>query len=309
MIRADHRRYLREWGVDIDIRAFVELFWWKWSPDEIYRRRGKPSIPKALERAFATAPSSDDEQLIARYIRETSERQALEWQQEMFAQRARLVKAEQKLAVKQTKTALEDQRIATEKIGRIKGWLDDLGRTELKDRDSRIYPAWYAPVMVWEGGRRVLKPMRYQCRPAGKPAFYDTKYPGTYNARRDNLEGFWKGQFGHTHGVMVVDRFFENVDRDGKNVVLEFRPADGQEMVVACLWSHWKGDGDELLSFAAITDEPPPEVAAAGHDRCIIPIKPEHLDAWLQPEQQSIEALQAILDDRPRPYYEHRLAA
>ena len=32
--------------------------------------------------------------------------------------------------------------------------------------------------------------MRYQCRLAGKPAFYDVKFPGTYNARRDNLEGF-----------------------------------------------------------------------------------------------------------------------
>ena len=29
-----------------------------------------------------------------------------------------------------------------------------------------------------------------------------------------------------------------------------------------------------LLSFAAITDERPPEVADAGYDRCIIPINP-----------------------------------
>jgi hypothetical protein len=36
--------------------------------------------------------------------------------------------------------------------------------------------------MVVDNGHLVVKPMRYQCRPAGKPAFYDTKYPGTYNA-------------------------------------------------------------------------------------------------------------------------------
>jgi putative SOS response-associated peptidase YedK len=308
MIKADYRRYVREWGADIDIHQFVELFWWKWSPEEITRRRSKPNIPKALERAFAH-PQTEPEREIARYIRETAERQALEWQQELFAQRTRLVKAEQSLAVKQTKKALEDQRIATDKISRIKTWLDDLTRNNEEERDSRIYPAWFAPVMVWESGRRVVKPMRYQCRPAGRPAFYDTKFPGTYNARRDNLEGFWKGQFGHTHAVMIVDRFFENVDRDGKNVVLEFRPRDGQEMIVACLWSHWTERDEELLSFAAITDEPPPEVAAAGHDRCIIPIRPENVDAWLQPESQSREALQAILDDRPRPYYEHKMAA
>jgi len=62
----------------------------------------------------------------------------------------------------------------------------------------------------------------------------------------------------------------------------------------------------DLYSFAAINDEPPPEVAAAGHDRCSIPIKPDKLDAWLTPEGRSKEELQAILDDRH--YYEHRKA-
>lgn len=67
--------------------------------------------------------------------------------------------------------------------------------------------------MVMEQGQRVIKPMRYQCRPAGKPVFYDTKFPGTYNARRDNLEGFWKDLFGFSHGIAVVNAFFENVNQ------------------------------------------------------------------------------------------------
>lgn len=37
---------------------------------------------------------------------------------------------------------------------------------------ARIFPGWYALVMVMEGGRRVIKPMR-QCRLAGKPAAYN----------------------------------------------------------------------------------------------------------------------------------------
>jgi len=63
------------------------------------------------------------------------------------------------------------------------------------------------------------------------------------------------------------------------------------------------------MACAAITDEQPPEVAAAGHGRCIIPIKPEHVDTWLNPDPSNFGALQAILDDRERPYYEHQLAA
>ena len=65
----------------------------------------------------------------------------------------------------------------------------------------------------------------------------------------------------------------------------------------------------DLMSFAAITDEPPAEVAAAGHDRCIIPIRPKHVDAWLNPDPVNLAAQHAILDDRARPFYEHRMAA
>src|SRR5258705_10100339 len=95
-----------------------------------------------------------------------------------------------------------------------------------------------------------------------------------------------------------------------ENVVLEFKPHPPHDMVVACLWSRWSSPGEpDLLSFAAITDEPPAEVAAAGHDRCIIPIKPEYIDAWLDPDPSDLAAQYAILDDRDRPFYEHRLAA
>ena len=70
-----------------------------------------------------------------------------------------------------------------------------------------------------------------------------------------------------------------------------------------------QGGDESLLSFAAVTDDPPAEIAAAGHDRCIIPIKPANVDPWLHPQVVNLGAQYAILDDRERPYYEHRLAA
>jgi putative SOS response-associated peptidase YedK len=301
-IRADYRQYVKQFGADLSIEQFIDIFWHR-------RTDARIKIPKAMEAAFAD-PSNDAERQIKAAIDEFTALQTVKLEQDLFKQRKRLADADRMLQSKPTKLAAESKRIATDKVAALLGRLGDLRRTDLVDSDSRIFPGHYAPVMVMENGRRVVKPMRYQCRPAGKPALYDTKYPGTYNARRESLEGFWKTLFGYSHGIMVVDAFYENVDRDGSNVVVEFRPRPAQEMLVACLWSRWSAPGEpDLLSFAAITDEPPEEVAAAGHDRCIIPIRPENLDAWLNPDPANLAAQYAILDDRARPYYEYRLAA
>lgn len=311
---ADYRRYIRQFGAELDIKEFFDLFW---------RRSGdsKIKVPKAMEADFAE-PKNEAEEQIKAAIDAYAAEQTVKLEQDLFKQRKRLADAERTLQTKTTKAASESKRIAADKIEWARGKLSDLQRTELEDRDSRIFPGHYAPVMVMENGRRVIKPMRYQCRPAGKPIFYDSKFPGTYNARRDNLEGFWKDLFGYTHGIAVVNAFYENVNRhrvEGRelgadeaveNMVLEFKPRPIQDMLVACLWSRWSGTGEpDLLSFAAITDDPPAEVSAAGHDRCIIPIQPEHVEAWLNPDPKNLAAQYAILDDRERPYYEHRLAA
>jgi hypothetical protein len=58
-----------------------------------------------------------------------------------------------------------------------------------------------------------------------------------------------------------------------------------------------------------VTDDPPPEISLAGHDRCIIPIKPDNIDAWPNPEHTNLAAQYAILGDKAQPFYTYRLAA
>lgn len=110
---------------------------------------------------------------------------------------------------------------------------------------------------------------------------------------------------------MLVDSCYENVDRGGKNAVLHFVPRPADTMLIACLYSEWVGpkDAKRLLPFAAVTDEPPPEVAAAGHDRMIVNLKAANVDAWLAPQGRSDADLRAILSDRKAPCFEHELAA
>jgi putative SOS response-associated peptidase YedK len=310
MIQADYDKYVREFGAIISFDDFAENVW---QPPKKKRKR-----PKAMEDWLRTDPTPRAQEIWQAIVAQRAERET-ELQQELFKQKKRLNDAERALQTKVTKAATESQRIAASKISKLKLDLDDLQRTEFKERDARFFPGMYAPVIVWENGRRIIKPMRYQCRLPGWNEVVERKFPGTYNARRDNLGKTWKELFGVRHGVLVVNAFFENVEKHNmehrelvpgevsENVVLEFRPRPSQDMVIACLWNESPDGEGRLLSFAAVTDEPAPEVAAAGHDRTIIQIKPENIDAWLRPEGRSLAELQAILDDRPEAFYEHRL--
>ncbi|MEG2805888.1 SOS response-associated peptidase family protein [Stenotrophomonas sp.] len=312
-IRADYTKLVREFGAMMSLDDFAQLY-----AHDAGKQR--PKTPKAMDDGFAGARTAQGQDIVARIQQwHAEEMQALD--EEIRLQAARLAAAEHALAERPTQKARNERRIAGNRVERAQARLDDLRRTGLLPRDSRIFPGVYAPVIVSEHGQRMIKPMRYQCRLPDKPARNDTLYPGTYNARRDSLASYWKSAFGHRHGVVVVQSFYEHVPRHAmehralapgetaSNVVLEFRPQPPRDLLIACLWSEWEGPEGRLLSFAAITDTPPPEVAAAGHDRCIVPIRPEHLDAWLNPDPQDLAALYRILDDREPVSLAHAEAA
>ncbi len=318
-------RYLaRRYGADIDYRMFDALLAGRLTEDGI---DNSIRISKALEANFLDAGPDRDAGLTAGYniraaIDTYHQRLVRKYQAELFTQRKRQADARRKLKEKPTKKALEDERIGTEKIAACMVRLSDLRRTELNGEDFRIFPFWHAPVIVNDGGRRIIRPMRYHCRPAGKPPTYDRRFDGLYNARKDSLGGFWRDLFGSHHAVLVVSSFYENValhaverralrlDERPQNVVLHFNPQPAQDMLIACLWSKWsEPSARDLYSFAAITDDPPPEIAAVGHDRCIIALKEEHLQAWLTPQSRSAPELLDILSDPQRSYFEHRIAA
>ncbi|MEO7206294.1 MAG: SOS response-associated peptidase family protein [Steroidobacteraceae bacterium] len=307
------RKLHRQLGIRIDYDEVEKLF---------LRRLDDPSV--VISRGFEAnfdEPTTDQERRIKGAIDEHCSRAATKMEKDLFTQRTRLVNAERALKEKETKKAREEVRISTSKIQTLSTKLARLRSSEPSEEDHRIFPFVYAGVIIRGGGYNLLTPMRYHCRPAGKPSFYDRKFPGLYNARRDNLEKFWGKQFGSHHAIMVVESFYENVKRHTmehrdlhvgereENVVLQFKPEPAQIMYVACLWSRWTDPAEpDLRGFAAITDVPPADVAAAGHDRCIINLKPEHVEAWLSPENRSTAELQSMLSDRAIPVFQHEVS-
>jgi putative SOS response-associated peptidase YedK len=302
-IQAAYNRYLRETGAEMDIDQFVEIFGARVSDSSI-------RIPRAVERWF-DEPRNDGERKIKAFIDEHRAAENTRLEREVFAQKKRLADAERTLASKPTKAAAESKRIATHKIESALQRLERLNAVKPHVAEARIFPLHFAPIVLEVGGRRVMRLARYHCRKPNEPAFVDKKLPGLYNARRDSLGKYWRDQFGATHALLMVETFFENVQREGKNAVLHFIPKPADTMLIACLYSEWRDPkgGAPLLSFAAITDEPPAEVAAAGHDRMIVNLKAENVGKWLRPAERSLQELQEILADHQTPYYEHEVMA
>ncbi|MFS8980474.1 hypothetical protein PO002_39590 [Cupriavidus necator] len=184
-IQADYRKFIREFGTSVSFEHFVELFW------QTRRDGGWSKLPKAMRAAFL-APTDEKERAVADLVAAGDKEQAIALETELFQQKTRLTTAERALAVKPTKKAENDQRIATDKIARAQRNLADLQRADLLDRDSRIFPGHYAPVMVVQDGQRIVIPMRYQCRLPGWTSAMERQKNGSYNALGTLLTVKWK---------------------------------------------------------------------------------------------------------------------
>lgn len=321
-IWGDFKKYLRLGGV-LNIKEFTRLAGWT---------RKKGTWVKVMPKAMRAAMEDDADGLIPPATSELARAAEVEAASQITTEierlEERLAEAEAKLASpKPTKKAENDRRIASNKIVAAQKRLADLSGPAPADGVDRIWPGHFAPVLIRnpETGAREIVPMRYRCRLPGWSEADEVEKPGTYNARRDSLSTAWRRVFGVHHGVIGVHRFYESVllnDLQGRALVpgereqkveIMFTPRTGEDLLVACLWTYTAEEGADqgFYSFAVITDHPPAEVASAGHDRCIVSLREDDLDAWLNPTTQAPAALQAILDrgEAVRPYFEHELAA
>lgn len=78
--------------------------------------------------------------------------------------------------------------------------------------DGRVYPRWFAPVLILENGQYAYKPMRYELWPSSFKE--EPKNLTLFNARRDNLlkSNVWNRLIGKRHGVVCLEKFYEWVE-------------------------------------------------------------------------------------------------
>lgn len=319
MVIQDVRKLSSLFGAKIETSLYLDLFDRRLKGEKLY-------INKAMELPFVLSPTSETEAEIADKITEWHKEEITRLEKDLFLQVKRLADAERILELKPTKKAETDRRVATTKIKKFKSDLEKHKTQKiLSESEERIFPLHYLSMLCLnDKGERVIRPVRYLLRPSDKDESFDRKFNGCYNARLDNLDSvrWWREALGKRHGVMLVKKFYENVAtpdymkknklaqdmQEKENLVLAFEPDNTEYMFIPTLWDKWEKDGEPVLySTALITDEPAPEISAAGHDRTPIFLKESAIDAWLSPKSQDIIELKKVLDQREFPHYTHQV--
>ncbi len=274
MIESSVRELAHRYQARVDLSAFEGLF-------EAQERTGRLKLLKGLE-TFVDAAHSERSATLRERLQRLRERQMTGLLADLSAQETRLEHAKALLVEKETKALLNEVRIAGNKIRQLRERIEELEQS--LPHHERIFPGVFAPLIVAHEGERWIRPFRYQLRPAGEPESFDRKFNGTYNVRRDRLHEvrWWKNLYGKKHGLLVMRRFYEHVEgADGKSLILEFREEQEKDLLVPCLFDRNEEGAESLDSFGLITDDPNPEVLAAGHDRTPVFIRSESLDDWL----------------------------
>lgn len=97
-----------------------------------------------------------------------------------------------------------------------------------------------------------------------------------------------------------------------RQIIIEFKPDDGQEMLAPVIFSYGKGDdgpgGKRDVGFAIVTDDPPLEIEQAGHDRCPVILEPDAVEEWLEARAKAPEVLLELLGKKKRVTFRHKLA-
>lgn len=295
LVETSYKEYCQQFGLIFDRDGFHDLFSMRVEAPHL-------KIPDGLTQQLASEDSAFGRsiaKLHAQFLAGERERVAME----IAAVGAAIEQLEAKKPGKTRDKDLGAKRRKQEKL------VASLTQTAAPGTSYRVYPNIFAAAIADIGGQRLLTPMRYRILPrtgVEVPSQYNV-----FNARRDSLTSArtWKPLFGAQHAIFPFTRFYEWVSRDGKPVEISFSPDGYSGMWAASLYEECRTEHGLIRSFAMVTDEPPAEVAAAGHDRCPVFLESRLLNDWLLPAGKLLEELDRLLDYKEQPFYSHALAA
>jgi len=298
MIKAQLKKLAHEFGAHLDLEEFERLYQARLEHPEL-------KIPLGIDRYFLLSQDSAERKLapLAR------QHHALELERTKAAIAAAEHELRELAAGKVTVAVKKKIDVRQRRREKLLGKLD-FSFDRISPIDERVFPGTFAPVIASREGKRLLLPMRYRVRrPDGGeiPSQYNV-----FNARKDSLQSAatWKPLFGHRHALFPFTKFFEWVEREGCAREIAFSPSSRSMMWAASLYSNTNAKNAlPYRSFAMITDDPPAEVAAAGHDRCPIFLQEDRIQDWLEPQGKSADFLLGLLSHKEKTIYLNDLVA
>jgi len=302
MIEADLRKLERQFGVRVDWSSFEEAF-------NIRLKYDQAMIPSGLDSYIIQNAETPLQKRLAKMAKEHYKAEIEKFSKKLKKYEQDVKDFEAKLKsgskIKDLKEKLEKRRATIEWHKEKIEYYEKIEETGA----PRVFPNFYAPVIIKEDKEHLLRLMRYHLCPKNGVEMSAFKY-NLFNARRDRLldSRTWKPAFGKQHAIFPFHRFYESVPgENGEAKIIYFEPKDQEIMWSAALYEESKIEPGLLRSFAAITDEPPLEVAATGHDRCPVFLAKENFERWLEPKESPKELAELLTSVVPT-YFEHEAA-
>jgi len=176
---------------------------------------------------------------------------------------------------------------------------------EISHLKGRFLPHGLAPVIVREGEKRVLKPMRFSLLPSWSKE--KRVQFATHNARIETVleKPTWKTPFLSKRCLVPMTGFIESIYKNeyaGNRVC--FSSQDSRLLTAAGIWDLWLDPVNEevIESFAILTQAPLPFVSNIGHDRSPIFLQESAFDDWLTQGQQPSTKLMDILKTKQEEF-------
>jgi len=118
------------------------------------------------------------------------------------------------------------------------------------------------------------------------------KRPPLLNSRTDTLRrGSFKTMLANRRCVIPAEGFYEWREEEGRKQPYFFYRKDGKPILFAGIWDMSEVKGDQVPSFAILTDEPN-ELVAPYHDR--MPVVLDEHKTWLAKSDNPLDQIQPL---------------
>lgn len=175
---------------------------------------------------------------------------------------------------------------------------------------TRILPYKQAIVIRQQQQKLIFDHMNYSLVPAWSET-PKVKF-ATHNARIETIleKPTWKKPFLSQRCLVPMSTFIESIyDNSWAGNLVHFYPKDGSLLTAAGVYDTWLDPETKKTtqSFAILTEQPPPFILEAGHDRCPIFLNDNAFKDWLNPNEKDPAVLLQILKEA-KPNYEYEVS-